>query len=792
MGAPTRPSKRKAGHVGFQASEVAFIEDEMAALAAEYGLRVDRDVAEHVQQRKQHKRSRRRQRLSVASDVTRSCTVHTALQDRPLPDTASALRALHDEAAVHKQLLEHVADVLPEACALRACGVPGCSCVNGSKVIGLQSRKEEDSHWTSKHVLERAECQKCRHGVLQHEVKVREDAVDGVAARVSGTQRLLQALFQVIRFGRISAICLQSRVWTTSALDQLDAVVGHLKRQCTSGGSQNGQKSADEVQHERQLLSHLQTQLRKARQAVGTASWDVLRIALACEWDQLYFQTYYVALVLYGRACGAVPSPEVYWKDLEQFTPESALQLETFVHRELVNSSVPSRLVAALALPGLTSSASKDELGRKKLRLAQQESDNPLLAIYHARLREGVHLFYEEGVGMNGEMDAVLATSSGNDSSASTKIKSNKKKLQKKNYRRERKNGARAGINIEQNVSAALAEMPCFPLLADWRNNCRDWCCHLYAYATPTQQALDVMKKYAPIVEIGAGTGYWCSLLQRRGVDIVAYDKAPPSDANASGNVYHGHVPQYCSVGRAGPEVLGQKDMEKRSLFLCYPPPGDAMAVRSVQLFQGNVVMHVGEWQGDTGDSRFEHELQRRFVLVEEIALPNWGNSAYGLTVWRRKAKGVEHVAWKAMSCFQCGKTRTAAAAEGKRLRRCVVCKTNVYCSPACAQQDAVGHAAEHAIRLVFLEAPASSSAYDRMFESNAYYRELLAPALNDSVVAVASDWNALVNVDAATSCNSTDSSGQDGDCEDEECDLDVETDVKGSSKAAFAFNFGK
>ena len=39
----------------------------------------------------------------------------------------------------------------------------------------------------------------------------------------------LQTLFQIIRFGRISATSFQSRVWTTSALDQLDAVVVHLK-----------------------------------------------------------------------------------------------------------------------------------------------------------------------------------------------------------------------------------------------------------------------------------------------------------------------------------------------------------------------------------------------------------------------------------------------------------------------------------------------------------------------------------------------------------------------------------
>ena len=137
------------------------------------------------------------------------------------------------------------------------------------------------------------------------------------------------------------------------------------------------------MQQERQLISKLQTQLQKAQQAVRTASWDELRISLACVWDQLYYQTYYMALVLYGRACGAVPSPEEYWKDLEHFTPDSTLQWEAFVHQELLSSNVPFRLIASLALPVLASSgASEDELGREKLRQAQQESDNPLLAIY--------------------------------------------------------------------------------------------------------------------------------------------------------------------------------------------------------------------------------------------------------------------------------------------------------------------------------------------------------------------------------------------------------------------------
>lgn len=31
-----------------------------------------------------------------------------------------------------------------------------------------------------------------------------------------------------------------------------------------------------------------------------------------------------------------------------------------------------------------------------------------------------------------------------------------------------------------------------------------------------------------PVVEMGAGTGYWAALLQQRGVDVVALDRHPP------------------------------------------------------------------------------------------------------------------------------------------------------------------------------------------------------------------------------------------------------------------------
>ena len=40
----------------------------------------------------------------------------------------------------------------------------------------------------------------------------------------------------------------------------------------------------------------------------------------------------------------------------------------------------------------------------------------------------------------------------------------------------------------------------------------------------PNARALAIIAHFAPIVEVGSGTGYWAGELKARGVDINAYD----------------------------------------------------------------------------------------------------------------------------------------------------------------------------------------------------------------------------------------------------------------------------
>ena len=55
------------------------------------------------------------------------------------------------------------------------------------------------------------------------------------------------------------------------------------------------------------------------------------------------------------------------------------------------------------------------------------------------------------------------------------------------------------------------------------------------SFAMPNDTALAAIGACAPLIECGAGTGYWSSLLQSRGVDVLAYDSEPPSDSHNNG-----------------------------------------------------------------------------------------------------------------------------------------------------------------------------------------------------------------------------------------------------------------
>lgn len=152
-----------------------------------------------------------------------------------------------------------------------------------------------------------------------------------------------------------------------------------------------------------------------------------------------------------------------------------------------------------------------------------------------------------------------------------------------------------------------------------------------YAWGIPNQEALEVLAAHAPIVEMGAGTGYWAHLLRQMGVDVLPYDRFPP----ARGKNPYGHQDPWVDVIPGTPDVLANHP--DRALFLCWPPSHVPMALDSLRSYSGDTVIYVGEAKGGgTGTPEFHDFLKAHFHLGRTVEIPTWERCYDFLAVWYR------------------------------------------------------------------------------------------------------------------------------------------------------------
>ncbi len=143
-----------------------------------------------------------------------------------------------------------------------------------------------------------------------------------------------------------------------------------------------------------------------------------------------------------------------------------------------------------------------------------------------------------------------------------------------------------------------------------------------YAFAVPNDQALAYIAMRGPVVEIGAGLGYWAHLLARRfGCEVHAYDIAPVGERH--NNYWKDTAQSWFKVEQGGVEKIGLH--QDKSLLLCWPPYDTVMAASALMAYQGENLFYVGEGSGGcTGDQRFHDMLESCWDLQQTIRIPQW------------------------------------------------------------------------------------------------------------------------------------------------------------------------
>jgi len=135
-----------------------------------------------------------------------------------------------------------------------------------------------------------------------------------------------------------------------------------------------------------------------------------------------------------------------------------------------------------------------------------------------------------------------------------------------------------------------------------------------FAYSTPTQEALQVLGSHAPLIEVGAGKGYWAGMLT--GADIIATDSSPQDNRWTVGAPFtevqrltaHEAVEQY----------------PDRTLVMMWPPVS-GVAQDALQRYKGKHFVYVGGYDASLcADSAFFELLSREWRRVRRVRLPGW------------------------------------------------------------------------------------------------------------------------------------------------------------------------
>jgi hypothetical protein len=196
---------------------------------------------------------------------------------------------------------------------------------------------------------------------------------------------------------------------------------------------------------------------------------------------------------------------------------------------------------------------------------------------------------------------------------------------------------ARAGIDFARvrddqfSQSLELLDNGCLPEPAVDAEDALLRLAQRYAYVFPSDSALAMLAGLGPLVEIGAGTGYWAHRLRVLGVDLVAFDQAPLSGERS--NRYHPPTRPWTHVEQGDQSVLpGYAD---RGLFLCWPPLFSSLG-DCLTYYRGDTVAYIGDGGYRTARLDHLHETFTRIASARVRALDPYPGIPAQLTIWKR------------------------------------------------------------------------------------------------------------------------------------------------------------
>ena len=162
----------------------------------------------------------------------------------------------------------------------------------------------------------------------------------------------------------------------------------------------------------------------------------------------------------------------------------------------------------------------------------------------------------------------------------------------------------------------------------------RDQYLKKYGFAIPNEHALKTIAAASPILEIGAGSGYWAHELRNAGADVVATDPATGK--------YTIHKNGFWEFRWEAVERLPANEAiniySNRVLLTVWPDYDCEWPLKALEVYSGKNVFYIGEGDGGcTGNDAFHNYLSEHFGLVDEIGIPQFPGIHDRLFWYQRK-----------------------------------------------------------------------------------------------------------------------------------------------------------
>jgi hypothetical protein len=157
-----------------------------------------------------------------------------------------------------------------------------------------------------------------------------------------------------------------------------------------------------------------------------------------------------------------------------------------------------------------------------------------------------------------------------------------------------------------------------------------------YAWSIPDPQSVSFVQQHAHngLVDPMAGTGYWGYVLAQVGVDVVCYDLEPPPC-----NTWHKDAWPWVDVEQLDATLAVVKHPD-RTLFMSWPPYGMDIGVDTVNAYQGNRIIYIGEGPGGcTGNDALHQVLEEEWREVDERVPIQWYGLHDRITVYERRPR---------------------------------------------------------------------------------------------------------------------------------------------------------